>query len=114
MLFQGRESATEIVALEPVTFGDRPNDGSKARVMGMRDVRKQMMLDLVIETASEPGSEARARGEVRRGANLVRGPIISFANASELHPGREVCNLEDYRHHPAQDGMKEEESSDCP
>ena len=102
------------MALEAVAFGSSENDRPKRRIMSVRHVRKQMVLDLMVKAASKPGREARTGREVRRRSYLVSSPIISRTNAVELHTGSEVRNLKDDCEHPAQDRVKEDESGDCP
>lgn len=114
MLPNSGERAAQIVTLKTVAPGDGADDRPKPRIMGVRDVRKQMMLDLVVETAGEPGSEPQGGREIGRRADLVHSPIVTFPNASKLHSGREVRELKDDRQEPAEDKMKEEERGERP
>ena len=59
MLLNGGECSTQIVALQTMALRDDPHDRPQPRIMGMRDVRKQMMFDLVVQAAGEPGGDAR-------------------------------------------------------
>jgi len=102
------------MAFKSVAFGNSANNRSKARVMRVGYVGKQMMLDLMVQAAGKPAGEARVGGEVCSRANLVAGPIISFADATEIHSGREVRDLEYDRQRPTEDEVKQDESGYCP
>ena len=58
MLLNGGKRRSQIVALQTMSPRDSPDDRSQRGIMGVRDIRKQMMFDLVIETAGEPGRQA--------------------------------------------------------
>ena len=114
MLRDGGPNTTEFMASQSVAFGDGAHDRSQLRIMGVRHVREQVVFNLMIKATGEPADKARTSGEVGSRANLMRGPIIAFANSAELHPRRQMRNLENDRQHPAEDGVKEEERRDCP
>ena len=80
----------------------------------MRNVRKKVMLDLVIQPAGEPGCHPRLSGEVSGRAKLVHGPVVLRSNASKFHAGREMRKLEDYRQYPAEDQVKKDECGEGP
>jgi len=111
---EGDENAAKIVAVHPVPIGDAADDWSQASVVGVSDIRKQMMLNLVVQPAGEPGCKARPCGEVGSRPKLVGRPIISRANSTKFHSGREMGNLKDDRQKPAEDKMKENERRDRP
>ncbi len=76
MLPKSGESAPQIVAMQPVPLGDGADDRPQSGIMAMRHIGEQVMLDLVVEPAGKPSGEARGRGEVGRGDDLVSRPIL--------------------------------------
>lgn len=106
MLPNSGESATQIVALQPVPLGDGPHDRPQSGIMAVRNIWEKVMLNLVVKPAGEPRGKARGRGEVGRGADLMRSPIVSCTNPAELHFLCKMGKLEDRRQHPAENEMK--------
>ena len=114
MLPDRGEYTAQVMASKAFLRGSRADDRPQSRIVGVRDIREQMMLDLVVEAAGKPGDEARAGGEVRGRADLVQGPIVSGANASKLHSGSEMGKLKYDRQQPAQHDVKDDERGNCP
>src|SRR4051794_592159 len=59
MLPQSRGHAAEIVAPQALALSDRENDRSQRRIVGVRDIWKQVVLDLVVEAPRKPGGQSR-------------------------------------------------------
>ena len=58
MLPDSRKKATQIVALQALALGSRADDRPKSRIMGVRHVREQVMLNLVVQSAGKPGGNS--------------------------------------------------------
>ena len=94
------------MAGQAVALRDCGDDRPQPRIMGVRHFRKQMVLDLVVQTPGQPGGDARASSKVGRGAELVQRPVVTWPDSSKLHARCEVSNLKDDGEHPAQHDMK--------
>ena len=112
MLFDGGKGAAQIVMRNALSFGDFPDDVSQCRVVGMRHIREEVMLDLVVQATGEPGRQTRASRKIRCRPHLVRGPVVPFDNSVEFHVPRQMRNLEHQRKQPAEDRMEEHECGD--
>ena len=66
------------MAGQSLAFGYGAYDRPQPRIMGVRHRWKQMMFDLMVKTAGQPGRNAGAGGKVGRGADLVHGPIVTW------------------------------------
>jgi len=58
MLPQSGRKAAEIVAFQPVALGGGVDDRTQPRIMGVRHVREQVMLNLMVQAAGEPGRQS--------------------------------------------------------
>ena len=66
-----------VVVIRQVEFtGGAPQDATDVGVESVADPRKQMMLDLEVQTSGEPVQETVAGGEIRGCPHLVGRPII--------------------------------------
>ena len=68
---------------KPELQGGLPNHGADRQIARMGEMREQMVLDLKIQTASEPIDDKIARGEIRRRPHLMSRPIVGARGASE-------------------------------
>jgi hypothetical protein len=64
----------------------------------MRNPRKEMMFNLKIQPASEPGNDFTSSGKVGCGANLVNSPFVTYCfllveGIAELSVFHHVCEL---------------------
>ena len=85
MLSDGRKGAAQIVAAYAMAFGHCAHNRSQPGVVSVCNIGEQVVLDLVVQPAREPGDDAGAGSEIRCSSNLVPGPIILGTNTAELH-----------------------------
>lgn len=58
MLVESGKDAPQVVAADPVALRHSADDWSHSRVMSVRHIWEQVMFDLVVEAAGEPGDQA--------------------------------------------------------
>src|SRR5579863_10222441 len=82
---------------KPILLAGLPDDLADRRVMDMRDLGEEMVLDLEVQSTYQPGYNAVAGGKIRGGPDLVDSPLV-------LHLAR---GLVGYRESGKFDGMSE-------
>src|SRR5689334_8679545 len=81
---------------QPVRAAGLLDDAGQCRVMHVADPRKQVVLDLEVETAEIPGEERVPRREVHGGGELVLGPVaLDSVGLEELGLLDAMSELED-------------------
>ena len=106
MLPDGGGKAAKIVTPHSLALCSGADNRPKPRIMCVRYVRKQVMLNLMIQASGKPRHETRVGSEVCTRTDLVHRPIVFGEHPVEFHFRREVRNLKDSRQYPAEDEME--------
>ena len=59
MLCNGGNRPAQFMALKAAPLGNAADQWPQSGIVGVRDVRKQVMFDLVVQAAGKPGDEPR-------------------------------------------------------
>src|SRR5205814_5113109 len=93
---------------QPVRAASLLDDAGERRVVQVTDPRKQMVLDLEVETAEIPGEEGVPGREVHGGGELVLGPVpLDAVRFEELGVLDAMGELEDCGEHVAENEHRE-------